>query len=75
MAHGAQKLPRKFEPSHKIKQQAFSEGMKKALTSLGLEGISLSKESLADLHLFDMGKISKEEALKRVVARVKSQKK
>jgi hypothetical protein len=71
MVHVAHKLPQKSTNIHK--QDTLSESMKDALVSLGLEGISLSKESLAVLHLFDAGKISKEEALKRVIARVKSQ--
>lgn len=68
----AHKLPQKNDDSHK--PHALSTKMQKALVSLGLENISLSKESLAVLHLFDAGKISKKEALERVIARVKSQK-
>lgn len=75
MAHRTQSFSQQIDTTQKNNHQLFSEGMQRALTSLGLEGVSLSKESIADLHLFDAGKISKQEALIRVVARAKSQRK
>ena len=50
----------------------LSENMQQALASLRLEGIVLSDETLDDLKLFDAGQLSKEEVLKRVLARIKS---
>ena len=50
----------------------LSENMQQALASLRLEGIVLSDETLDDLTLFDAGQLSKEELLKRVLARIKS---
>jgi hypothetical protein len=51
--------------------QAVSEGVQRVLTSLRLEGISLSPESIADLELVQSGKLSEKEALARVLARVR----
>lgn len=49
---------------------SLSPEMRQALASLRLESIELSKESLADIRLFDEGKLSKDDVVKRVLARV-----
>ena len=50
----------------------LSEKMQQALASLRLEGIVLSDETLSDLTLFDVGQLSKDEVLSRVLARLNS---
>jgi hypothetical protein len=49
----------------------LSSKMQQALASLRLEGVSLSSEVMVDIQLFDAGKITKEELLKRAVLRAK----
>lgn len=61
MARSAQKIHSK---PHQLSKEVSN-----ALVSLGLEGISLSEKSLADIYLFDAGKLSKKEVLSRVIAR------
>lgn len=52
----------------------YSLRMQEIIHSLRLEGITLSEESLDDLKQVDEGTLSSEEALNRVLARVKSKK-
>lgn len=54
-----------------IDQTPISPSIKKTLASLHLEGIALSSESIADLQLFEAGKLSQKEVIARVLARVK----
>jgi hypothetical protein len=49
----------------------ISNQMQQLLASLKLEGIEISPESMSDVRLFDTGKISKEEFLKRAIGRAK----
>jgi hypothetical protein len=49
----------------------LSHHMKMILASLHLEDITLSPESIADLQSVEAGKLSKKEAIARVLARVK----
>lgn len=60
---------RKISPAL-IEKPPLSKAAQMALTSLRLEGIILSDENLADFELVDAGKLSKQEAIARVLARV-----
>lgn len=55
-----------------IKDAVARDKIEKAIVSLKLEGITLSKESLNDLAAFANGKISRQESLRRVVNRAKA---
>ncbi len=68
MAHRAEKIA-----VHSAKA-GLNRRTQKALISLGLEGITLTKESIDDLNSFDRGLLTKEEVLSRVVARAKTRK-
>lgn len=54
-----------------VEEYSLSPSLKMALASLHLEGITLSKESIADLHLYEAGKLSQKDVIARVIARVK----
>lgn len=56
----------------KIKDVAIREKIEKAIVSLNLEGMTLSKDSLEDLVAFANGEISRQESLIRVINRAKS---
>lgn len=49
----------------------LSPRIQEAIASLHLEGITLTDASLRDLELFSNGELSKEDVIKRVLARVK----
>ncbi|OAI46008.1 hypothetical protein AYO45_02000 [Gammaproteobacteria bacterium SCGC AG-212-F23] len=53
-----------------IDQTPLTKSMQMTLASLHLEGIKLSPESIADLQLVEAGKLSKKEAVARILARV-----
>lgn len=58
---------RKIQPTEKA---PLSKAMQMTIASLHLENITLSPESIADLQLVEAGKLSKKEAIARVLARV-----
>lgn len=60
---------RKMPPSSS--QMLVNRDLQRALTSLGLEGIQLTPDTIADLNSINSGKLSKEEALARVLARAR----
>jgi len=53
--------------THKLSTQS-----KRALTHLRLEGIAPSSDLLADMELFDAGKITEDQFIKRGIARAKN---
>lgn len=55
----------------KSKTKSPSDDSKRALTHLGLEGITPTSELLADMHLLDVGKITEKEFIERAVSRDK----
>ena len=55
-----------------IDQTSLSNEIQQLLASLRLEGIELSPESMNDVRLFDTGKISKAEFIKRAIGRAQS---
>jgi hypothetical protein len=57
-------------PSEKAISTTLSKQMQMALASLRLENITLPPEALADLKLVEEGKLTEEEAIKRMLARV-----
>lgn len=61
---------RKVSTDYLKDQISLSPSIKRTLASLRLEGITLSSESIADLQLFEAGKLSQKEAITRVLARV-----
>lgn len=63
----------KITQSSNKDKPALSIQIQQAITSLHLEGVTLSDESMADLLLFSRGELSKEEVIKRVLSRVRSQ--
>ena len=54
------------------KKHSLTPAVQQAIASLRLEGITLSNESVEDVVLYSRGKLSKEDAIKRVLVRVKS---
>jgi hypothetical protein len=58
--------------SHWVDQTTLSSSMQQLLASLRLEGIELSPESMKDVELFDAGKITKAEFLKRAIGRAQA---
>jgi hypothetical protein len=50
----------------------LSKKVKEAIASLGLEGIVLSPDVMKNVLLFDAGKISEEEFIKKAIERAKS---
>ncbi len=62
-------LKRNRSQSKLEEQNPPSEKMRRIISSLRLEGIVLSKESIEDLKLVEAGKLSKKKAIARVLAR------